>query len=69
MVAAYGDLNLPVAILYGREDNLLDYRIHGEKTVAQIPGARLTLVDGGHMLPYTQPLETALWVRSVLPKE
>jgi pimeloyl-ACP methyl ester carboxylesterase len=69
MVAGYGSLKLPVAILYGREDNLLDYRVHGEKTASEIPGAKLTLVDGGHMLPYSQPLETALWVRSVLPKE
>ena len=69
MVERYPELSLPVAILYGREDNILDYRIHGERTAAQIPGARLTLVEGGHMLPYTQPLETALWVRSVLPKE
>ena len=67
MTASYGELDVPVAILYGRGDNLLDYRVHGEKTVSQIPGARLTLVEGGHMLPFTQPLETALWVRSVLP--
>lgn len=67
MSARYGELNLPVAILYGRSDNLLDYRVHGERTASQIPGARLTLVEGGHMLPFTQPLETALWVRSVLP--
>lgn len=68
MVARYGELNLPVAILYGREDSILDYRLHGERTAGQIPNAKLTLVDGGHMLPYTQPLETALWVRSVLPQ-
>lgn len=69
MVAGYGELKLSVAILYGRDDNILDYAVHGEKTAGQIPGARLTVVEGGHMLPYTQPLETALWVRSVLPKE
>jgi pimeloyl-ACP methyl ester carboxylesterase len=67
MVARCGDLSLPVAILFSRGDNILDYRLHGEKTAAAIAGARLTLVDGGHMLPFTQPLETALWVRSVLP--
>jgi pimeloyl-ACP methyl ester carboxylesterase len=67
MVSSYSDLNLPVAILYAREDNLLDYRVHGERTARQIPGAKLTLVDGGHMLPFTQPLETARWVRSVVP--
>jgi pimeloyl-ACP methyl ester carboxylesterase len=66
MVEGYGGLTLPVAILYGREDNLLDYRLHGGKTADAISGARLTLVEGGHMLPFTQPLETARWVRSVV---
>jgi pimeloyl-ACP methyl ester carboxylesterase len=66
MVARYPQLKLPVAILFAREDNLLDYREHGEKTVREIPGARLTLTDGGHMLPFTQPVETAKWVRSAI---
>lgn len=66
MVGRYGALKLPVAILYGRSDNLLDYRLHGGATADAIPGARLTLVDGGHMLPFTQPIETAQWVRSVV---
>lgn len=67
MVAHYSELKLPVAILSAREDNLLDYRVHGERTARQIPGARLSLVDGGHMLPFSQPLETARWVRTVVP--
>ncbi|WP_114226815.1 MULTISPECIES: alpha/beta fold hydrolase [Sphingomonas] len=66
IIAHYADLNLPVAILYGRGDNLLDYREHGEKTANEIPGARLTLREGGHMLPYTVPVETAQWVRSAI---
>ena len=66
MVDRYGALKLPVAILYGRSDNLLDYRLHGGKTADAIPGARLTLVEGGHMLPFTQPEATARFVRSVI---
>ncbi|WP_205480863.1 alpha/beta fold hydrolase [Sphingomonas arenae] len=66
LVAGYADLKLPVGILYGREDNLLDYRLHGEKTVSEIPGAKLTLTDGGHMLPFTVPEESARFVRSVI---
>ena len=66
MVAHYPSLKLPVAILFARADNLLDYREHGEKTAGQISGARLTLVEGGHMLPFTQPVETAQWVRSAI---
>jgi len=66
MVGHYAGLKLPVAILFGREDNLLDYREHGKKSASAIPGARLTLVEGGHMLPYTAPVETAKWVRSAI---
>jgi pimeloyl-ACP methyl ester carboxylesterase len=66
MVAAYAEMKVPVAILYGRDDNLLDPKLHGERTAREIPGAKLTLVEGGHMLPFTQPLETAAWVRKVV---
>ena len=64
LVARYATLTLPVSILYGRGDNLLDYRLHGETTAAAIPGARLQLVDGGHMLPVTQPDLTAAFIRA-----
>lgn len=66
MVGRYRSLRTPVAILYGRGDNLLDPQVHGAKTADEITGARLKLVEGGHMLPFTQPLETARWVRSVV---
>lgn len=66
MAAGHGALSLPVAILFGRGDNLLDPAEHGEKTAGTIPGARLTLVEGGHMLPYTAPVATAKWVRSAI---
>lgn len=66
LVAGYADLKLPVGILYGRADNILDYRLHGEKTATEIPGAKLTLTEGGHMLPFTAPEETARFVRSVI---
>jgi pimeloyl-ACP methyl ester carboxylesterase len=66
LVAAYPKLKLPVGIFYGREDNLLDYRLHGEKTASEIPGAKLTMTSGGHMLPFTVPEQTAAFVRSVI---
>lgn len=64
-VAHYPAMRMPVAILYAKDDNILDPAIHGERTAAQIPGARLTFVEGGHMIPFTQPLQTARWVREV----
>ena len=62
IAARYGELTLPVSMLYGRGDNLLDYRIHGERTAAAIPGCKLALVEGGHMLPVTQPEATAAFI-------
>jgi pimeloyl-ACP methyl ester carboxylesterase len=62
----YGDLALPVAILYGRGDYLLEPGLHGEKTAAAIPGCRLTLIDGGHMLLVCHADETEEWLRGVL---
>jgi pimeloyl-ACP methyl ester carboxylesterase len=63
LVARHDELRLPVGILYAKEDNLLDYRLHGERTAGEIAGARLELVEGGHMLPFTQPELTARFIR------
>ncbi len=65
-VPRYGEIALPVAILYGRGDYLLDPALHGEKTAAAIPGARLTLVEGGHMLQVCHAEATEAWLRAVL---
>lgn len=62
MPARYGALRLPVHVLFGRGDEILDCREQGEALIAKIPGARLTLMDGGHMLPVTAPEETARFI-------
>jgi pimeloyl-ACP methyl ester carboxylesterase len=64
----YGGITLPVAILYGRGDYLLEPALHGEKTAAAIPGAELTLVEGGHMLLVCHVEQTEEWLRGVLAK-
>jgi pimeloyl-ACP methyl ester carboxylesterase len=66
LVARYASLRVPVAILYGREDKVLDPQRNGEKTAAEIPGATLELIAGGHMLPVTHAGETEAWLRRVL---
>ncbi|MDB5747529.1 MAG: alpha/beta hydrolase [Massilia sp.] len=63
--ARYGELTLPVGILYGRQDALLDWRENGQGLADRAPGAWLELVDGGHMLPVTQPGVTAAFVERV----
>lgn len=62
LAARYGTLRLPVSILFGRDDRVLDWRHHGAAAQALLPGATLTLIDGGHMLPLTAPAATAAWL-------
>lgn len=61
----YGEIRLPVHILYGREDALLDPELHGTDTAAAIPGATVEMVEGGHMLPIAWPDVTENWLRCV----
>jgi pimeloyl-ACP methyl ester carboxylesterase len=63
MEPRYATLHLPVSILYGRGDGILSPRDQGEALAAKMPGARLTLIEGGHMLPLTQPDRTAQFIR------
>lgn len=55
----------PIHVLYGRGDRILDYRIQGEGFASRVPACRLELVDGGHMLPLTQPERCAQFIRDV----
>jgi pimeloyl-ACP methyl ester carboxylesterase len=63
MVARYKQLKLPVGVLYGSEDRVLDHRVHGLALTDLIEHLELDLVPGGHMLPVTQPDTTAAFVR------
>jgi pimeloyl-ACP methyl ester carboxylesterase len=63
MIRRYPTLSLPVGILFGKGDNLLDYRVHGQATKDQIPGLDLELMEGGHMLPVTAPDAVADFIR------
>jgi len=58
----YPTLQVPTAILFGREDAILDPKIHGERTANSIAGAQITIVEGGHMIPVTAPEATASFV-------
>jgi len=63
MVSRYSSLKMPVSVLFGRDDPVLDPKTQGEAFVSAVPGADLTLIDGGHMIPVTQPDIVADWVR------
>ncbi len=63
MVERYPTIRLPIAILYGTSDAILDYRFHGEAMKSKLPHLQLKLVKGGHMLPVTAPAVTADFIR------
>ena len=63
LVRRYGEMRVPVSVLFGRGDQILDPRVQGAALAAAIPGVELTLVDGGHMLPITAPERTAQFIR------
>jgi pimeloyl-ACP methyl ester carboxylesterase len=63
MVGRYVSLRVPVRILYGTSDEVLNPQIHGEAMTAKSPMVRLELVSGGHMLPITAPDLTAKFIK------
>ena len=62
LIRRYGDIHIPVDVLMGTEDAILDYRVHAQRLPTQIPHADVTLVAGGHMLPVTQAKLVADWL-------
>jgi pimeloyl-ACP methyl ester carboxylesterase len=59
----YGELRMPVAVLFGRNDRILPWREQGEALVCKVPHAVLDVVEGGHMLPVAQPDLTVQFIR------
>ena len=68
LVGRYAELRMPVGILYGTGDRVLDHRLHGVEVASKIEGAELELIEGGHMLPLTAPDVVAEFVRKVAEK-
>lgn len=63
LAARYAGLAVPVAILFGREDAILDPEVHGRRIAAEVPRVELTLIEGGHMIPITAAETVAAWIR------
>ncbi|WP_373684353.1 alpha/beta fold hydrolase [Sphingomonas sp. R-74633] len=61
----YGEIALPVSILYGRQDALLDPELHGGKTASDVQNGKVDYLDGGHMLPVTHIDATEAWLRTL----
>jgi pimeloyl-ACP methyl ester carboxylesterase len=68
MTQRYGAMQLPVSIIFGRGDRILNPHDQGEALAAKLPGAQLTLIEGGHMLPITVPGLLAQFITDADPR-
>jgi pimeloyl-ACP methyl ester carboxylesterase len=63
MPARYKDLTVPVGILYGADDRILDAQAHGKGLAAKVADADLELIEGGgHMILITAADRAAAFV-------
>jgi pimeloyl-ACP methyl ester carboxylesterase len=66
ITSRYGELRIPIRVLFGREDRILDWKVNGQALVDKVKTAELTLVEGGHMLPVTKPELTARFIQEAV---
>jgi pimeloyl-ACP methyl ester carboxylesterase len=59
-----GGITAPAVVIQGEGDELVK-PIYGRRLAATLPHARLVIVSGGHMAPYTHPDAIAAAVRSL----
>jgi pimeloyl-ACP methyl ester carboxylesterase len=64
MAGQYDSLQVPVRILYGAEDRILEAELHGRALVAKHPHIGLEVIAGGHMLPVTRASDCAAFIRA-----
>jgi pimeloyl-ACP methyl ester carboxylesterase len=63
MPARYKDLTVPVGILYGSGDRILDPAAQGKALAAEVVGADFELIEGaGHMIPITSADRAAAFI-------
>jgi pimeloyl-ACP methyl ester carboxylesterase len=66
MVKRYPELTLPIGLIYGARDSVLDFRKHGQALADTVPGMKLRLVEGrGHMLPITATAQVVEVIQQV----
>jgi pimeloyl-ACP methyl ester carboxylesterase len=59
-------LRMPLSVLYGKDDRILDWKANGQGLVDKVAGSRIEVVEGGHMLPITQVELTAAFIEAAL---
>jgi pimeloyl-ACP methyl ester carboxylesterase len=65
-MSRYSCLTLPVGILFGTADRILDARVHGAAMADKIAHVHLEFIEnGGHMMPIIAPRRTADFIRRI----
>jgi pimeloyl-ACP methyl ester carboxylesterase len=66
MPARYKELAVPVGILFGTADRILDPAVHAQGFVAKVPGADLELIEGGgHMILISSADQAAAFIARI----
>ncbi|HEY1457783.1 MAG TPA: alpha/beta hydrolase [Solirubrobacteraceae bacterium] len=63
-----GSIKVPSVVIQGESDKFVK-PIYGRHLAAELPQARLEMVPGGHMAPYTHPSAIATAVQSISPAQ
>jgi len=58
----YSEIKMPVSMLFGQSDRVLDPALHGERLKDKIPQLAFESVPGGHMIPITIPETVAAYI-------
>jgi hypothetical protein len=62
----YRELTMPVAIMAGSDDEIVDVGRHSRRLHREIPGSELRIVEGaGHMVHHLAPRAVVDLIRSV----
>ncbi len=52
MHPGYANLSLPVEAIHGDADRIVGLELHARRIAAEVPGARLTVIEGGGHMPH-----------------
>lgn len=68
MLLRYGGLELPIGVLFGAQDKVLDPEFQGAGFCDHAPEAEFELIQGGHMLPVSAPEACENFIRKILAR-
>jgi len=66
IVPRYREINVPVGIIYGDADRVLDCEVHGRGMVGKIQNLEIEIIEGvGHMVQFVETPRTIALIRRI----